>query len=184
MRKQIKYLIGIFIILLAIILFPKPKSFSYYEAKSNLKEVEIVGAINNPGKYNVPSGVNLAFLVNLAGGLTNNADVTNINLSTILSDKYYEIPTYYLLDEKIITVKENLNKITFQELLLIPNITETRALNILIFREENGGFNSINDLLEVKGIGPATFEKIKIYFTVWKSCNLCIFNCLIYLKLF
>lgn len=60
----------------------------------------------------------------------------------------------------------DLNSATYQELIQIPGIGDTLAKRILEYREKNGKFISIDELLKIKGIGQKTFEKIKSYFII------------------
>ena len=57
--------------------------------------------------------------------------------------------------------KVSLNSATIDELMQLPGIGEVKAKAIIVYREENGGFKSIEELLEVNGIGESTFNKIK-----------------------
>src|SRR5690606_12029954 len=115
--------------------------------------------------YEIPSASRLIDLIELAGGLKENADTSDLNYLELIDKVNYQIPI--LVDHKVIDlVKVNLNTSSFQELIKIPNITETRAINILLYRQENNQFQSIDELLLVKGIGDVTFEKIKDYFII------------------
>lgn len=57
--------------------------------------------------------------------------------------------------------KVSLNSATIDELMQLPGIGEVKAKAIIAYREKNGGFKSIEELLEVNGIGESTFNKIK-----------------------
>lgn len=57
--------------------------------------------------------------------------------------------------------KVSLNNATIAELMELPGIGEVKAKAIIAYREENGGFKAIEELLEVNGIGESTFNKIK-----------------------
>ena len=60
-----------------------------------------------------------------------------------------------------INSKININRATAKELETLPGIGPTRAQAIIQYRNTNGAFRKIEDLMEVKGIGPAIFENIK-----------------------
>ena len=60
----------------------------------------------------------------------------------------------------------DVNKASFQDLMRIPGITETRAASIIIHREMHGKFNHLDELIHVKHIGVVTLEKIKPYLKV------------------
>ncbi len=74
--------------------------------------------------------------------------------------------------EEDVTTKDNesqlvsLNQATKEELLLLPGIGEAKAQSIIDYREENGSFKTIEDIMQVKGIGESLFAKIKDYITV------------------
>lgn len=62
--------------------------------------------------------------------------------------------------------KINLNRATKTELMTLPKIGAVTAERIIAYREEHGGFKSIEELQNVKGIGPKTFDLIKGEITV------------------
>ena len=165
MRKNVLYVIIVGIIIAAILLFPKSKKLELVSSENTMIQVEVTGAISKPGFYQVEQGVNLAYVINLAGGILPNADIKSLNLSLLVENKTYEIKSYSK-EIKDKTYKVNLNEVTYLELITIPNITEKRALNILLYREQNKKFNAVSELLNVSGIGDATYEKIKQYFFI------------------
>lgn len=59
----------------------------------------------------------------------------------------------------------DINTASKEELMLLPSIGETRAKNIIAYREENGPFRSIADIMQVSGIGEAVYDGIKDYIT-------------------
>jgi len=77
--------------------------------------------------------------------------------------------------EALFDVKErfpiDLNTATVEILQLLPGIGETRAKAIVAFRESNGGFSSTEELLQVKGIGNSTYEKLKDLVTITNAAK-------------
>ena len=134
--------------------------------------VYICGQIKNAGVYELSSKSRLADLVSLAGGFSENANTTYNNLAMHLEDeqKIY-IPS---IDEKVASPIEettvnnvasserlNLNKATEQELMKLRGIGESKAKQIIEYRNKNGGFRSIEDIMKIKGIKKSAFNKIK-----------------------
>lgn len=66
----------------------------------------------------------------------------------------------------IIDGKLNINTATIEDLSMLPGIGEALAGRIVDYREENGGFHSLDELLEVRGIGKASLSKLKEYLTL------------------
>lgn len=145
-------------------------------------EVMIRGQIASPGMYTLDRETRLKDLIELAGGLTVQADVDRINNVFLLRDGDYfyipmvgeiipetarnapgnnplDNPTYYDYPLNINTADQE----AFESL---PGIGPSKAADIIAFREHNGFFVTIDDLLNVPGIGPATLESIRDYLTI------------------
>lgn len=60
----------------------------------------------------------------------------------------------------------NINEADFEQLCELPFISESQARSIIEYREENGAFEQVEDILQVKGIGEKTYEKIKLNITI------------------
>ncbi|HOQ75083.1 MAG TPA: helix-hairpin-helix domain-containing protein [Thermoclostridium sp.] len=83
-------------------------------------------------------------------------------------DSYYDVPDVDDEESKPGreppgTLRVNINKAGMDELVALPYIGEVKARAVIEYREEHGPFNSIEDLLNVKGIGPKTLERIRDY---------------------
>lgn len=144
--------------------------------------VHIAGEILNPGVISLDEGARIIDAINKAGGITNEADLSKVNLAYVLEDaqKIY-IPNVNEKEEKEIIEnmsseivksgstqeksntgeKININIATQKELQKLTGIGESIALRIINYRKENGKFNTIEDIKNVSGIGESKFNKIK-----------------------
>ena len=143
-------------------------------ASSNNKiVVEIKGEVLKPDVYQMNEGSIIKDLIEVAGGLTNEANISNINRAKEL--KNHELIIISNINdvnnlesyEDITMVEEeqdtaiSINEADLNKLKEIPGIGDVKANAIIMYREENGGFKSIEELKNVEGIGEKTFEKIK-----------------------
>jgi competence protein ComEA len=144
--------------------------------------VQVRGAVLRPGVYELPPGSRVKDAIEAAGGFLADANTEKINLASSVADGQEivvpnlsetldgvggEVPTEegttetespsYLID---------INYATAEELETLPGIGPTLALRIVQYREEHGPFQTIEDIMNVSGIGQATFEKIKDYIYV------------------
>ena len=151
--------------------------------------VHISGQVVNPGVISLEENSRLIDAINASGGLTGEADITKVNLAYVLEDaqKIY-IPSKkdkddseYISEgsegiivsgrgnseskseEKLIV---NINTANQEELEKLPGIGSSIATRIVSYRKENGKFNSIEDIKNVRGIGEAKFNNIKSYISV------------------
>ena len=170
--------------------------------------IYVSGAVNNPGLYEVKPGIRGKEAIEIAGGMTFEADPDRVNLAKICKDgTHLNVPTLsksklkakiekfnsqnlqlqsnrsttifanrsnnynensnsnYLRGNstnfsKISKSVINLNTASQSELESLPGVGPATALKIIAYRNKYG-FNNINDLLKVKGIGPAKFSKMK-----------------------
>lgn len=142
--------------------------------------VYICGAVANPGVYQIAEGSRLFELIDAAGGMLEEADVTSQNLARVVQDgEQIQILTKEEAEEMKqsgvsfsaggITQDKglvNINTATVQELTTLTGIGESRALAIIAYREKNGLFQSIDGIKKVTGIKDGLFEKIKDQITV------------------
>jgi len=124
--------------------------------------VDVKGEVKRPGIYYLNENSRVIDAINAAGGLTNNADTSNINLAMKLEDG----TSIYILKkvEKDVTQsKISINKATIDELMQLPGIGEVKARKIVEYRLKNGYFLSLEDLLKVDGINENLYKQIKEY---------------------
>jgi len=116
-------------------------------------EVYIGGAVANPGFYSLKEGDTIQTLL-LSAGIETDADLSHIKIYIPRED---EIQSPQKID---------INRAEAWLLEALPGIGPSRAQAIVDYRNENGPFKRIEDLLQVEGIGEGTFNKIKDYVTV------------------
>ena len=134
--------------------------------ENNKIKVYIAGEVNTPGVFELDEDS-----IASAGGLTNLANIKNINLALIIEDgeKIY-IPNIndndiidYSAQESPKSSKVNINKADVSELQNLPGVGVSLAEKIFNYRKENGNFKKIEDLKNVNGIGEKKFEALKEY---------------------
>ena len=141
---------------------------NYTENIDNLY-VYITGEVCKTGVYVVKEGARLCELIEMAGGLTENADQKSINMARFLVDGEH-VHVYKLGESYDAEVKGkeliNINSASKEKLMELPGIGESRAVSIIDYRKKHGGFTKIEDIMNVSGIKQAAFEKMKEYICV------------------
>ena len=151
--------------------------------------IYIAGAIKNEGVYELDENSRIADCIEKAGGLTEDANLQDINLAYMLEDgmKIYipknsesnnhdntesnatiendkrekTVKNIENKNSKTQNVKININTATQTELETLPGIGSSTALKIINYRKENGKFKSIEDIKNVNGIGDSKYNTIK-----------------------
>ncbi|MDU4750099.1 MAG: helix-hairpin-helix domain-containing protein [Clostridium butyricum] len=141
--------------------------------------VEIKGQVKKPDVYTIDENSIINDLIDLAGGVTENADLSNINRAKKLqnhemiyiadkndSNNDYPQATNMengSMDNEILV---DINTATTDKLKTLNGIGDSKAKSIIEYREQNGGFKNIEEIKNVTGIGDKMFEKIKESITV------------------
>lgn len=139
---------------------------------TGLQEMPIItgieGEVVNPGVYTLPSNARLADLVDAAGGLTRNADVTSLNLAARIGDgETIRIPSLATASPEVSGNELiNINTASAAELDELPGIGEVLAARIIEHRELFGPFASIDQLIEIEGINQSTIDELRPLVTV------------------
>jgi competence protein ComEA len=130
--------------------------------------VHVLGAVLAPGLYELREGDRVVDAIAVAGGFADGADQTQLNLARVVGDgEQLVVPVMgavLLPGEQ--SGKVNLNTATAEQLETLPRVGPALAQRILDWREANGRFSAIDDLLGVTGIGAKTFEGLRELVTV------------------
>ena len=139
-------------------------------AFSQIIFVDVIGCVVNPGVYQLEEGSRVFQALELAGGLTEEAEVKSINRAAVLSDE--QVITVLSVEEYeemqknsgglgFVDGKVELNSADAKALESLSGIGPSMAEKILQYRQEHGRFHNIEDLMKVAGIGEKTFQQIK-----------------------
>lgn len=135
--------------------------------------VDIKGEVLNPGVYKIEKDTRLFYVVELAGGLTHEANHFAINLSSTLDDEDIivipNINDIVLIEDPISNPNDellNINTADINQLQSLPGVGPSTAQKIIDYRDDIAEFAVIEDLMNVSGIGEATFNEIKLLIKV------------------
>lgn len=164
------------------------------EESAKMVQIDIKGQVLSPGLYSLDENSRIMDAIKIAGGLTEEADTSVINLSKKVTDEMViiiyskeEVANFKetkeqeeqlqekcnqkednslinnacITSEETITGKISINKATIEELMTLSGIGESKAKEIVAYREKNGPFQDIKDLLNVPGIGENLFASIQ-----------------------
>ncbi|MDO8491788.1 MAG: ComEA family DNA-binding protein [Dehalococcoidia bacterium] len=119
--------------------------------------VQVTGAVANPGVYSLQSGATLDDAVRAAGGAASDAALSHVNLARRARDgDQLHVPTSGEVPQKV-----DINTADAWLLEALPGIGEELANRIIDYRRQNGPFTRIEDLTLVKGISSAVYGRLK-----------------------
>ena len=135
--------------------------------------VYVTGAVLHPGVYEVGGNMRVSDAIEAAGGFKNNAAADYLNLAAQLSDgEKITVPTKKEAkalnkdDDSDESHLVNINTAAKEELMTLPGIGESKADAIIAYRQENGGYRNIEELMQISGIKEGVYSKISEYITV------------------
>lgn len=133
--------------------------------------VHVTGAVHSPGIISLAAGARLAEAIEKAGGATENADTSQINLARLVQDgEQILVPTKSSTPTDTPTTssaptnttgKISINTATAQQLQSLPGVGPALAQRIIDYRTQKGQFRKLDQLKNVSGIGEKMFAKIK-----------------------
>lgn len=162
--------------------FKEKESEEDFEKEKQLKEneveksekifVHVCGEVKKEGVYELSEGSRVVDAIRLAGGLTKKANKRGVNQAELIQDGaqiYIPSKEEEMESEnssKSSSGKINLNSASKEELMTLPGIGEKKALDIIKYRSENGGFKDISEIKNIRGIKESLFKKVKDKITV------------------
>ncbi|MBO5241290.1 MAG: helix-hairpin-helix domain-containing protein [Lachnospiraceae bacterium] len=141
--------------------------------------VQVTGAVKQPGVYELPKGARVFEAIEKAGGMTEDAKAESINQALEVSDgdmivlytqqEWQQMQAGTGADEPAQSASSgseddgriNINTASLEQLCGISGIGQSRAQSIITYREQNGAFGSIEEIMKVSGIKEGLFQKIK-----------------------
>lgn len=130
--------------------------------------VYVCGQVRKPGVYNLEPGDRIADAINCAGGVTKKASLENVNLAAYVEDgEKIKIPSK--AEEKrraqqtAVTGQNqvNINLASASDFMTLPGIGESRANDIVAYRQNNGDFQDVSEIMNVAGIKEGIYNRIK-----------------------
>ena len=152
------------------------------DEEEDMMAVHITGEVKKSGVVKIKEGSRIEDIIEASGGLTENADITNVNLAFVVEDGMkIRIPSVneektdedYITEDsgKGVIISDDINSISNSiinintasesELEQLPGIGPSISSRIVEYRNKNGKFKSIEDIKNVTGVGDSKFEKIK-----------------------
>jgi competence protein ComEA len=133
--------------------------------------VDVAGAVRRPGLYKVPAGSRVAAAVERAGGVSRRGDQAGVNLAAPLHDgQQVIVPLHGAVAASGGSSSSaagpgsgpiSLSQATETQLESLDGIGPALAGRILQYRQEHGGFRTLDELKEVSGIGDKRFEALR-----------------------
>ncbi len=146
--------------------------------------VQVIGAVARPGLYKLPEGARVQDALDAAGGILTTANLGALNVAAKIEDgQQLDIPYkdgQGPVDNSALALPGptatpavdngnpdlvNINTATLEELDALPGIGPATAQKIIDYREQNGDFFTVDDLLNVSGIGATTLDSIRSLIT-------------------
>ena len=157
---------------------PEPTTAAVAEMPSTVV-VHIVGEVVNPGVFELPYGARVNDVLQMAGGETEYANLSGVNLAAFVRDAMQiiipaigeDVAEVFIFGDDEPDAPQasglvNINTASLVELQTLPGVGPVLAQNIIDFRESSGRFTSVDELINVNRIGVATLERLRPLVTV------------------
>lgn len=144
-------------LLIGILIFSNHSDIEFLNMVNNTIEVNVKGNAVKDEVYTLKKGSTVKDLLEMIK-VPDDADLSCLNLTMVLKNN-----DVIVLDKKVQEEKISINTASLIELMEIPYVGEKTALKIIEYRNTHGGFKSLEEIMEIKGIGLKKFEKMKEY---------------------
>ena len=144
-----------FVFIILIFFYGRYDMIDLSKYDKETKEVEVKGEVKNPGVYQAELHASVENIIALAGGITENADISTLNMAQDLPDQSVLVASKIQEDSKV-----SINTATLEDLITLPGIGPATAQRIIEYRTQQP-FNQLEDIMKVKGIKEKLFSKMK-----------------------
>jgi competence protein ComEA len=144
--------------------------------------IEVRGEIAAPGVYELSPGARLQDAIAAAGGLTEDADLSTVNLARRLRDGELIVILAQLAPgsspmvpragagdasaPEDLGARIDINTATAEELEALPGVGDVTAARIIAYRQQHGPFRAVDDLIHVQGISDRTIDEFRDLVTI------------------
>ena len=144
-----------FVFIILIFFYGRYDMIDLSKYDKETKEVEVKGEVKNPGVYQAELHASVENIIALAGGITENADISTLNMAQDLPDQSVLVVSKIQEDSKV-----SINTATLEDLITLPGIGPATAQRIIEYRTQQP-FNQLEDIMKVKGIKEKLFSKMR-----------------------
>lgn len=144
-----------FVFIILIFFYGRYDMIDLSKYDKETKEVEVKGEVKNPRVYQAELHASVENIIALAGGITENADISTLNMAQDLPDQSVLVVSKIQEDSKV-----SINTATLEDLITLPGIGPATAQRIIEYRTQQP-FNQLEDIMKVKGIKEKLFSKMK-----------------------
>ena len=140
------------------------------QVSGGLCYVYVCGAVAKPGVYVLSENSRVYEAIEMAGGLTEEAERAAVNQAEVILDgQLLYVPSVGESEQMALEASDgrvNINTATAEELMTLPGVGKAKADSIIAYRAEHGAFSSTEDLMNVAGIKEGVYNRMKDYIKV------------------
>ncbi|MFV0382238.1 MAG: helix-hairpin-helix domain-containing protein [Breznakia sp.] len=143
-------------LILAFVYFNDATFVNMNVFQSKTIKIEVKGEVMRTGVFQMKRDTRIEDVIEKAGGFSESADISGINLTQKLKNE-----DVIVIPKKVLTQKVSINVASKEELMSLPGVGPSTADKIMLYRKTKGGFQTLEELMNVKGIKIKSYEKVK-----------------------